>query len=135
MLKRYKQIFVLVGCAVITVVTLLIVWAVQVHTIRQSHVPPDGVNSFSDYMARMPKPQSLHLSQSGNDAYLVATGDVPIAMLLTAPSGPPEYVFDRSGVLVDWTMDRGDDGSYQSRWPNTRFVRTLTAQEANDWIE
>ena len=34
----------------------------------------------------------------------------------TFPSGPPCYMFDSKGNLVDWTMDIGDDGRYQRKW-------------------
>jgi hypothetical protein len=31
------------------------------------------------------------------------------------PSGPPIYIFDTKGQLVDWTPDEGDDGPFWRR--------------------
>jgi hypothetical protein len=52
----------------------------------------------------------------GND-HFVATLEMPIWQeVITLPSSMPEYIFDLSGTLVDWSTDPGDDGTFQSRW-------------------
>jgi len=46
-------------------------------------------------------------------AYLLALGP----MLMWAwPEGPPAYVFDAAGGLLDFTPDMGDDPAFLERW-------------------
>jgi hypothetical protein len=45
-------------------------------------------------------------------------------------SGPPSYVFDLSGNLVDWTIDRDEDTRYQRKWSASAERRSCSLQEA-----
>lgn len=46
--------------------------------------------------------------------YYVAFG--PIKALLALPSGPPAYVFDSKGKMIDWSSDIGDDSHFSDKW-------------------
>lgn len=46
--------------------------------------------------------------------YYAAIG--PVRAPLALVSGPPVYVFDRSGTMVDWTLDNGEDPRFQKAW-------------------
>src|SRR5262245_38358579 len=53
-----------------------------------------------------------------------------------ASSGPAVYVFDRSGRLVDWSGDMGDDSRFQQKWlPASGLAGTpLDMDGATKWI-
>lgn len=36
--------------------------------------------------------------------------------LLYLPSGPPAYIFDKNGNLIDYSLDTGDDPDFLSKW-------------------
>lgn len=55
----------------------------------------------------------------------------PLAPAWTLPSGPPCYVFDDAGNLVDWTADVGDSGEFRRRWPISASASPLSTEEAS----
>jgi hypothetical protein len=91
---------------------------------------PSGL-TLTHHLATMPEPEGFRvISLNGRD-YLAVQG--PLRALLTFPSGPPVYVFDESGGLVDWFSDVGDDRSFNNRWPGVSTGRSVTRQEAMRW--
>src|SRR4051794_28400504 len=74
--------------------------------------PPATVQTFDSYLQWQTKPRGVRLQDLGGQTYVLMYG--PNAGLF--PSGPPIYVFDWSGRLVDWTTDSGDDPRFQSKW-------------------
>jgi hypothetical protein len=50
----------------------------------------------------------------GATTYYLAHG--PIRAPLALPSGPPVYVFDQAGKLIDYTKDSGDDPRFAKAW-------------------
>jgi len=77
--------------------------------------PPDGVQSLEPFIAAMPAPEYLRVKKEGKKEFLVWTGPTPGHFLIPR-SGPPGYVFDESGHLVDWSRDQGDDSGFQKAW-------------------
>ncbi|TLD70204.1 hypothetical protein FEM03_13520 [Phragmitibacter flavus] len=74
----------------------------------------DGIAFYGQYRASMPEPQAMQkITKNGEDFY-VCFG--PVRMPLILRSGPPAYVFDAHGNLVDWTLDTGDDSRFSSAW-------------------
>ncbi len=55
--------------------------------------------------------------------------------LLSLPSGPPAYIFDRQGKLVEWSKDIGDDSKFQRRWNVPTNAPSLTVEEAKAWVK
>jgi hypothetical protein len=45
-----------------------------------------------------------------------------------APSGPPIYVFDEAGRLLDYTLDAGDDQRFGNDWIAGSNLEELRAQ-------
>ncbi len=92
-------------------------------------IPPKRVTTLATYLRWRPDTHKFTLA---NDEYLRVFGGG--AGLL--PSGPAAYVFDRTGRMVDWTPDSGDDDEFQAKWDwrETRIER-LDRAEAMAWLE
>jgi hypothetical protein len=54
-------------------------------------------------------------------------------MAVSLPSALPGYIFDQSGMLIDWSADPGDDQDFQSRWLKGDR-QSLTVEQARNWI-
>jgi len=67
--------------------------------------PSTDTQTLAAFAERMPPPSRLALADAEGGRYVVWIGDWPQAFV----SGPPCYVFDSSGRLVDWSVDTGDD--------------------------
>ena len=57
----------------------------------------------------------------------------PVQVLPKPPSGPPVYIVDRTGRLVVWTFDVGDDERFNQRWPGTHRGCDVTPDEVAEW--
>ena len=124
-MKRYRGIFVvvlLVGLALGTEVWL-----------NRRAVPPAYVTNFVGF-TRWQTPERVEVIQNGGNDYLFAMTSGGGFLL---KSGPPGYVFDRSGKLVDWSTDIGDDPRFREKWIPRRFgtEQNLSTDEAHQWIE
>ena len=95
-----------------------------------SAAAPGEVDTFDRYAKEMPAPESYWLVTTKDGEALMAHGPIT---LLALPSGPPAYVFDRNGKLIDWTMDMGDDPAFQRAWP-MKSSRKIGPQEVKKWL-
>ena len=91
--------------------------------------PVSSRMTFSQYVLEMPRPAKLFVLEREGE-HLVAVGEPPSTW--TVPSGPPIYIFSRSGELEDWTSDYGDAPEFRSRWGRMEG-RTLTPEQAMNW--
>jgi hypothetical protein len=118
---------VLVICAVC--VALVAGWCLLVDRWHQS-VQPVG-HTLADQLAAMPELGWSEVFTFEDREYLAVAGVVePYPRF---PSGPPVYVFDRTGQLVDWTPDTGDDEEFHRRWLGSSGRRPVTRDEALRW--
>ena len=58
-------------------------------------------------------PENLRPHSHNGSSYTLWSGPVKAIFL---PSGPPVYVFDSAGLLVDWSRDSGDDPEFREKW-------------------
>ncbi len=65
---------------------------------------PDEVRTIQQFADSMPPPKEVWYLEGGSNNAFVVIGDMPCGV----PSGPPVYVFNQRGDLVDWTPDLGD---------------------------
>lgn len=93
-------------------------------------VPPPGVDTFDEFPAWRPGSRQFCLLNTRNGEFLEASG--PGAGLLL-PSGLSAFVFDKSGRMVDRTIDGGDDSRFQDAWRGTRSPIVRAAAQA--WFE
>jgi hypothetical protein len=95
-------------------------------------VPPRNVNDLVSFTAWRPHTREVEIIRQGETEYLLATAGGGALL----PSGPSGYIFDRSGRLVDWSSDIGDDSRFQNKWtPSPRqFGEELDMDSAMKWI-
>lgn len=83
--------------------------------------------SFDAVLAHIPTPQRFGTLERDGTTYVVVIGRLTRIYLA---SGPPVYVFDRSGRLVDWTYDIGDDPRFSEQWGNPWPSEPISRQQA-----
>ena len=59
----------------------------------------------------------------------------PYQSALSVPSGPPLYVFDENGVLVDWCRDSGDQPSFAKKWGGFRNATIINIEDAKQLVK
>src|SRR5207302_9745591 len=88
-------------------------------------VVPTGVSTVDDYFQNFGPPSYVRVMQRNDKIYYEILGQArgsrqwvgSICVFAALPSGPPAYIFDGNGHLVEWTPDSGDDSQFQRRWP------------------
>jgi hypothetical protein len=91
-----------------------------------------GGSTLAEHLAQRPKPERSRAAIVNGKQYLFLDG--PWEMFPCFPSGPPAYVFDRDGNLVDWTPIRGDSPNFDLRWPEYfGNAREVSAEELAEW--
>lgn len=103
-MKRFRVI--------ITVIVLIAVWITTERLMYRRTVPPASVTDFSAFNQWQQSPRDIEVIRQGGTDYLLAMG----AGGGLLPSGPSGYVFDRSGRLVDWSSNIGDDPRFRDKW-------------------
>ena len=93
---------------------------------------PRGASSYREYRDRLPPPRWAEKMEKDGKTYFAAAG--PIRAPLALPSGPPVCVFDANGIMVDWTVDEGDDGRFQKAWSGFE-IQKLTVEELDTIME
>ncbi|MCP5521006.1 MAG: hypothetical protein H7A46_05615 [Verrucomicrobiales bacterium] len=84
---------------------------------------PEPATTYREYRATLPTPQWVRQVETNGQTCYLAAG--PTRAPLAFPSGPPVYVFDVSGALVDWSLDEGEDVKFQGTWsklPGSRIT-------------
>jgi hypothetical protein len=105
-------------------------WAAACVLIRRSYAPPSDVRTIESFVSHFGQPERV---ESFGSDYVVATLHVPVwQVMLNLPSDMPEYVFNRSGDLVDWSYDPGDDPSFQERWSKARRVPLIVGSSPTE---
>lgn len=91
-----------------------IAYCVATVAYRSTFAPDDGVGSYSELKLQgVPLTEARRVSDP--PAHICVFGDVN-SVMWTLPSGPPAYLFDPSGKLVDYTLDVGDSTKFQQEY-------------------
>ena len=78
-------------------------------TYQSRFAPAPGVKTYAQLKVQgVPMQRSVRVANPANHVVVFGT-----AALWTLPSGPPAYLFDESGRLVDFTCDVGDSTTFQ----------------------
>lgn len=94
-------------------------------------VQPRG-QTFREHLASMPEPVEYRTIRADGREHLAVVGSPqPFPRF---PSGPPIYIFDAAGVLVDHTVDSGDDPAFHARWPGAYDGQKLDRAGAERWV-
>jgi len=94
--------------------------------------PPDSKCTISELENKIGPPQHLAIIKNNNTQYLVWIGYVPS---LTIRSGPPCYIFDERGKLVDWCSESGEGWPLQNLVDNAFDTSPISLDEAIEWVK
>jgi hypothetical protein len=94
--------------------------------------PPGEKCQFAAFLDHKAGVREYRILRAGQAEYLEVVGTLSNSW--TLPSGPPCYVFDRSGTLVAWTSDIGDDPQYDAEWRGRYSAEKVSLAEALKWI-
>jgi hypothetical protein len=93
-----------------------------VSTLRQN--PAGHASTLKEYLQWRPTASQFGTVDVQGKQHIIAYGR---ASGLLA-SGPPAYVFDDTGQLVDWSADIGDDPQFDERWNAQRLHREVLSR-------
>lgn len=96
------------------VVALIYVTSVLYNNER---VVPRGVVTIQDFYMRYGNPPHVDSFSINGRTFYRVIGEIPAP--LAFPKGSPQYIFDASGRLVDWTGAAKGDPDFQARWSDT----------------
>lgn len=116
---------------VVLAVVLAIVGSVMIE--RGRIVPPEGVRTLQDFVREMrPAAVIAEVSHQGKPCLLwVGKVEFPNSF----PSGPPCYLFDRTGNLLDWEYETGEGGELDGLERNARKGKRLSVEEALGFVQ
>lgn len=77
---------------------------------------PRGVETVQDYYRRYGDPHAVVIFTMNGRSFYRIVGE--IAAPLAFPQGNPQYIFDDTGRLVDWTAAVDGDADFRARWDN-----------------
>ena len=113
----------------VVIVGLFFLWLVLLFR-WQSSVKPGG-QTLSDHLAKKGIQERPFGFTVDGKKYLALFGEVE--SFPAFPSGPPVYVFDQAGSLVDWTSNEGDDEAFHKKWPEAFHGSKITDVELSNW--
>lgn len=76
--------------------------------------PPSEGTNLRDFLRSRAIITRLKRFQLGGSNYVMVVGKIPFS--IHGASGPPVYVFDAKGELIDWAAERGDATQFQKTW-------------------
>ena len=80
------------------------------------------------------QPQEVRYCEQDGSTYFLVIGK-PVVSVFSLPSGPPGYVFDGAGNLVEWCQDLGDNPNFSKRWTKLILGERIRAQDVRAYIE
>jgi len=117
-MKTIKRIFV----PTVTVVCLLFLFfafLINQHKRYVESVRPLQNTTLDVFFARQPNPLKVFKFTYQGGMYVYVVGNAP-NFFLNAPSGPPAYIFDATGMLVDWRPDIAEGKPFAHEWGTNR---------------
>lgn len=92
---------------------------------HNDRVVPRGVETIQDFYRRYGNPPAVESFSINARSYYRVIGE--IAAPLAFPKGNPQYIFDGTGRLVDWTAAVDADPDFQARWDDRNDQRMVVA--------
>jgi hypothetical protein len=102
---------------------------------RSTTNPGAQGQSIDDFLKAKRAPQKVERIEKEGQSYLFVTGRMSPLWIVTVPSGPPCYVFNASGRLVDWTSDVGDAPYFQEKWPSSLKRQELNGERLREVVQ
>lgn len=121
--------------AIVVVVSILVVswWIIGEKKAAKSVNPPVAVTNLIAFLEARPEVHSVRTFMHEGKLYIQVIGKTPVS-LLNLPSGPPTYIFDKTGALVDWCRDLGDHPSFVRKWGGFRNATTIDREQAKKLV-
>lgn len=93
---------------------LAVAYVIAAAAYQSRFAPAPGVKTYPQLKAQGVRLlRAVRVSNPAN--HVVVFGDATSGMW-TLPSGPPAYLFDESGQLIDFTHDVGDSTRFQNEY-------------------
>jgi len=121
-----------IGAAV--VVCLLVAWIYEENRRANAVRPPEGATNLIAFLDARPQPSRIRKFVHNGEVHVEVLGK-PIRSPLSVPSGPPAYIFDETGALVDWAADRGENPSFVSKWGTFSNATFISVEEAKRLVK
>jgi|GEM_PF-2553292 len=107
--------------------------------VKELRLPPD--TNLIKYLEERPNAYVVLKFVSDGKDYVYVVGRYSSWQMISLPSGPPAYIFDERGNLVDWTPDTGDVsfgkdwGNRNHPWGSPDKAVRITVDEARQLIK
>lgn len=115
-------------------VCLFAAWIYSEKKSVQAVRPPKGGTNLVAFLQARPQPNQIRSFVHNGKVHVEVIGK-PIVSPLSLPSGPPAYIFDETGSLVDWSRDLGNNPSFTRKWGNFSNATPISAEEAKQLVK
>ena len=115
-------------------VCLFVLWFCMESKHSAAVRPPANATNFIGFLQFQPQPAKIRKFAHAEKTYVEVLGDAHTS-LLSLPSGPPAYIFDETGLLVDWTADRGDAPTFVNKWGSFSNANFISVEEAKQLLK
>jgi len=115
------------------VIGLFVFWLLDERRSRKAVIPPDGLTNLVSFLEGRTNVARLRQFTNDGKVYVEVFAQYPPSMLKLR-SGPPTYIFDVSGGMVDWTADRGDATAFVRRWGGLSNATFITLEKAKELV-
>ncbi len=108
-------------------------WANSEWRYAQLLPPPGGATNLVSFLRA--QHDQLFIQQFAQDGqrYLIVKRLVP-KVGFSLPSGPPAYIFNEPGTLVDWTGDFGEATRFLQKWTNLSEAKEISIEAAKAFV-
>lgn len=98
------------------ILAFIVIIVLEENRVYKSIALPNSTLTLSQFVQKYKKIDKVSIcsSQDGN-THILIQGHM-VFSFLAIHSGPPLFVFDKCGKLLDWTSDSGDDPVFSNAW-------------------
>lgn len=114
-------------------VCIVAVWAYSEWRYTQDTQPPQNAKTLSAFLDARSQQGTIRRFVHNDKIYIVVVGN-PALGHLVFPSGPPAYIFDERGALVDWCYDLGDNTAFVRKWGDFRDSSIISKEAARQLV-
>jgi hypothetical protein len=113
---------------------LIAVWVYSEMRSSKAVRPPAGATNLVAFITSVPRIAEIRKFVHNDKLYLEVIGK-PYESLMSVPSGPPAYIFDETGLFVDWSRDLGDQPSFVRKWGGFSNSTPITIEQAKHLLK
>jgi hypothetical protein len=102
------------------ILALLYALVIYEHNAYLAAVRPSPNTTLATFFEGQPNPLKVFKFTYQGKEYIYVVGNYAPSSLMNVPSGPPAYIFDDMGKLVDWKPDIAEGKSFAHEWGTNR---------------